>query len=101
MDAIEQITANLRKYPDTKYESGADFIRVFPNSKNGFKVELTTFKSNYTVHFNGWHENFKDEQEALNCFTFGLSAQCRLKEYRRWNIAYKWTVEYKETDKWV
>jgi hypothetical protein len=50
------------------------------------------------VHFNGWHENFKDQQEALSCFTLGLSVQCRLKEYRRWKIAYKWTVEDKEVE---
>ena len=27
-----------------------------------------------TVGYNGWHEEFSDKNEALNCFTFGLSA---------------------------
>lgn len=101
MNAIEQITARLQEYPDAKFESGADFIRVVPASRDGFNVELTASKNDYTVYFNGWHENFEDEEEALNCFAFGLSAACRLKEYRRLNIAYKWTVEYKEADEWI
>jgi hypothetical protein len=100
MNAIEQIKAKLQKYPDAKYEFSANYIRVFPASNNGFNVELTAAKNNYTVHFNGWHENFKNEEEALNCFAFGLSIDCRLKEYRRWKVAYKWTVEYKEADRW-
>jgi hypothetical protein len=40
MNAIKQITAKLQDYPDAKYESGAHFVRVFPKSPNGFKVEL-------------------------------------------------------------
>jgi hypothetical protein len=101
MGAIDEIIAKLQKYPDAKYESGADFIRIFPTSQDGFNVELTVAKDNYTVYFNGWHESFEDEDEALDCVAFGLSAECRLKEYRRWNSAYKWTVEYKSTEKWI
>src|SRR5262249_14251262 len=51
-----------------------------------------------TVYFNGWHENFSDPSEALDCFVFGLSDECRLKEHRRGNVAYRWTVESKK--KW-
>jgi hypothetical protein len=101
MNAIEEIIAKLQKYADAKYESGANFIRVFSTSQDGFNVELTAAKDNYTVYFNGWHETFADEDEALNCFAFGLSAECRLKEYRRRNFAYKWTVEYKGTENWI
>lgn len=101
MNAIEKIIAKLQKYPDAKYESGGNFIRVVSASENGFNVELTAARDNYTVYFNGWHETFKDEPDALDCFAFGLSAECRLKEYRRWGCAYKWTVESKEADKWI
>jgi hypothetical protein len=101
VNAIEQIIARLQNYPDTTYQSGPDFIRVLPHSPDGFTVELVAAKNHYTVHFNGWHEDFKDEQGALNCFAFGLSTECRLKEYCRWGIAYKWTVEYKEGNEWI
>jgi hypothetical protein len=80
MNAIEEIKAKLQKYPDVKYEAGANHIRVFPISANGFQVELTAASNDYTVHFNGWHERFTNAEEAINCVAFGLSTDCRLKE---------------------
>jgi hypothetical protein len=101
MNAIEEIRAKLQKYPDAKFETGANHIRVFPASEKGFQVELITGNNNHIVHFNGWHEEFGDVKEALNCFAWGLSTKCRLKEYRRGGVAYKWSAEYKDGDKWV
>jgi hypothetical protein len=101
MNVIEEIKSRLQKYPHVKYEAGANHIRVLPTSGNGFEVELTAAKNDYQVHFNGWHESFASAEEALNCFAFGLSTDCRLKEYRRGRVTYKWTVEYKEADKWI
>jgi hypothetical protein len=101
MNVIEEIKARLRKYPLAKYESDSNFISVFPASDDGFTVGLTVNRNSYTVSFNGWHEDFQHEEEALNCFTFGLSSACRLKEYRRGSMAYKWTVESKENGEWV
>ena len=89
MNPIEEIKTRLQKYPHVKYESDASSIRVLPASDDGFTVELEVTDRRYTVYFNGWHENFNDAAEALNCFAFGLSDQCRLKEYRRRNSAYR------------
>lgn len=41
------------------------------------------------VYFNSWHEEFDDEDEALNCSAFGLSSECRLKEFNRNGEPYK------------
>ena len=54
----------------------------------------------YTVFFEGWHEEFDDSEEALNCLAFGLSKDCRLKEHSRGSTPYKWTVEYLDGDNW-
>ena len=101
MNVIEEIKARLQKYPHAKYECDADSISVFPTSDDGFTVSLNVNPNSYTVSFDGWHEDFQDEEEALNCFAFGLSSDCRLKEYRRGRYAYKWTVEAKENEEWV
>lgn len=101
MNAIEEIKGKLQKYPDTRYEFGASHIRVLPASENGFSVELRTTRNHYTIQYNGWHETFTDLEEAMNCFAFGLSTECRLKEYRRSRVAHKWTVEYREADRWI
>jgi hypothetical protein len=101
MGTIEKIKAKLQKYPHVKYECDHNSISVFPASDDGFTVSLTVNPGSYTVSFNGWHEDFQSEEEALNYFAFGLSSDCRLKEYRRGSFAYKWTVESKETGGWV
>jgi hypothetical protein len=101
MNPIEEIKTRLRKYPNVKYESTASSITVFPSSNTGFNVSLDAAPGRYTVSFNGWHENFADTSEALECFAFGLSGECRLKEHRRGRFAYRWTVESKQNGQWV
>jgi hypothetical protein len=44
-------------YPDVRYSESAE--------------------SGYTVYFEGWPEEFTSEDEALDCFAFGLSPKCR------------------------
>ena len=100
-EAIEQIKERLRKYPHVRYEATASSISVLPTSNDGFTVGLDINQTQYTVSFNGWHENFQREEEALDCFAFGLSDECRLKEYWRGNFAYRWTVESKQDGDWV
>lgn len=102
MNPLEEIKTKLRNYPDVKYESTDSSITVLPSSSDtGFYVTLDVAPGNYTVSFNGWHENFADASEALGCFALGLSNECRLKEHRRGNFAYRWTVESKQNGQWV
>ena len=101
MSVIEEIKARLQKYPRAKFESDSDSISVFPTSDTGFTVGLTVSRGSYTVSFDGWHESFRDEEEALTCFGFGLSPDCRLREYRRGTFIYKWVVESKGDGGWV
>jgi len=100
MDPFEEIKTRLRKYPHVKYDASESSITVLPASDNGFTVEIYGSGVEYMVSFNGWHENFTDPEEAVQCFAFGLSDQCRLKEYRRGDFAYRWTVESKENGDW-
>jgi hypothetical protein len=101
MNPIDEIKTKLRDYPDVKYKSTDSSITVLPSSDTGFNVTLDSALGNYTVSFNGWHENFADASEALDCFAFGLSDECRLKEHRRGRFAYRWTVEAKQNGQWV
>ena len=101
MNAIEQIVEKLRKFPNVTYEIGKSSIAVKPTSNQGFTVSLEITGSRHTVFFNGWHEDFQGQEEALECFAFGLSDECRLKECRRGSFAYRWTVEAKQNGEWV
>jgi hypothetical protein len=51
------------------------------------------------VYFDAWHEEFANAEEALNCFTFGLSDDCRLKITYQGNSPYVWVVEEKDENR--
>ena len=101
MNPIDEIKAKLRNYPNVQSESTDSSISVLPSSDTGFNVTLDIASGNYTVSFNGWHEDFSDLSDAMECFAFGLSDECRLKEHRRGQFAYRWTVESKHHGQWV
>jgi len=99
---INEIVSRLKKYPEAEYELNAESITVNPISENGFPVSLTdNGNGNFTVAFDFWHEEFDNENDALNCFAFGLSKDCRLKLTKKGNRPIKWTVESNENGKWI
>jgi hypothetical protein len=101
MNLVEEIKARLKKYPEVRFESDTSSITVFPSSPDGFGVTLlVNAVDSYTLSFEGWHEDFEVEEEARNVFALALSNECRLKEYRRGNFAYKWTLEFLEDGNW-
>lgn len=101
MNLIEELKRRLDTLPNARYEADDSSITVEPNDTDGFTVTLTKNSGDhYTVSFNGWHEDFEDAEETINVFGLGLSNECRLREYRRGNFAYKWTVETLEDGHW-
>jgi hypothetical protein len=102
MTAIEKIENKLRKYPSAQYSLACDTITVEAADDDGFSVWLTEKKPGYTVGYDGWHDEFEDEEDALNAFAFGLSDDCRLKVVRRGSSDCAWTVEGKnENGNWI
>jgi len=99
MDCINKIKEKFAKHPDLKWEFDGSTISVTPD--NGFTVWLTESEQCCTVGYNGWHEEFSDKSEALNCFAFGLSEKCRLKVFTKGGIEYKWVMEALEDGRWV
>jgi len=98
---IKEIVNRLKKYPEAKYELNSESITVNPKNKNGFPVALSdNGNGNFTVAFDFWHEEFDNENDALNCFAFGLSKDCRLKLTKKGNRPIKWTVESNENGNW-
>ena len=79
MSAIDEILSKLKKYPQVSFQVAPHSVTVNPTSVNGFKVSLEVIGGIFRVYFEGWHEEFSKENEALNCFAFGLSEECRLR----------------------
>ena len=101
MTAIDKIKAMLSAYPEIKYSEGPSGLEVRPSDNFGFSVGVRIKPTGFTVNFDGWHEEFTSEDEALACFAFGLSPSCRLAVVLRGNTETKWVVESLKDGKWT
>lgn len=93
MNTCEKIKAKLVGYPDVRFLEGPSAITVTPSDESGFRVAMLVRDDRFTVYFDGWHEEFESEEEALDCFAFGLSTSCRLAVVMRGSTPVKWIVE--------
>ncbi len=104
MNILDRIKEKLQKYPHVQYEATKNSITVLPSSEAGFDVSLYVAEHDsdepFAVYYNGWHEDFDTEEEALECFALGLSSESRLKETARGGEAYKWTMEFRQDGEW-
>jgi hypothetical protein len=101
MSALQTIADRLREHhPSLFARMERNTITVEPRNEDGFTVWLCKEDSTYIVGFDGWHEHFDSEEDALNCFTFGFSERCRLKVVYRGSFAHRWTLESKTDDGW-
>jgi hypothetical protein len=100
MGAVERVTERLQRHPELVYRVSGGTITVEPPTADGFAVSLTEGAGEWVVEFGGWHERFTSEDEALNCFAFGLSDRCRLRVHYRESVPYRWTVEERTGEGW-
>ncbi len=73
MKTIDRIKARLDTIPRLGYKVDKNSVYIYPLSRTGFTVYLTVNDPGFTVGFDGWHEDFDDEDEALDIFAFGQS----------------------------
>jgi hypothetical protein len=101
-DTLRRLRTAIDEQRQMRLEVSRCFARVPPGRRDGFEVSMQIRGSGaYNVYFNGWHEGFRDADEAIKCFLFGLSRRCRLKVFRRGSTEYKWTVQYQRDGEWV
>lgn len=98
MNIVAEIKQKLAKYPDLKLEKDRNSISVTP--EGGFTVWATDHGGSYTVGFEGWHEEFSDPEEALDCFAWGLSNDCRLEIVSRNGKPHKWSAQHRSDGAW-
>ena len=104
MNPITEIKNRLdTKHPDLEYEVEENTICVKPKNGNGFEVWFSDDGHEYTVGYEGWHQHFQTSEleEALDCFAFGFSDECRLKVVQRGSKTYKWQMQSLNNGKWV
>ena len=72
MDALEVLKTKLLKYPDLPNEQNEKSLSIMP--EGGFTVSFHENETGYTVGYEGWHEDFSNADEALDCFAFEKSS---------------------------
>jgi len=102
-DPIAVLQAKLVKYPHVRHELAGNRIDIHPLDARGFRVSLIEHEpaARYTVAFEGWHEEFSDPAEVLECAVFGLSTGSRLEVWSRGHVDYRWTLEGQRGSEWV
>lgn len=101
MSAIVEIEKRLRNFPELRYKISESTITIEPPSRGGFSLSLIETGSQWVVQFDGWHEHFDSETDALDCFAFGLTDECRLQITYRGSKPCKWTLQSKSGSGWV
>jgi len=93
MSIIDEVCNRLKRYASARIRAGPNVVTVRPASESGFQVSLEVTDRQYRVSFDGWHQEFTSEEDAMNCFFFGLSAECRLRAISHGRFRHMWTVE--------
>ena len=101
MDVLNKRKIKRTKYPHIQFRENEDSIEILPELSEGFRVELKRNKNGYTVYFDGWHESFENQDEAIDCVGFGLSNSCRLQITMRGSQHHKWVLESNRDGEWV
>ncbi len=100
MGVASDIAQRLGQGSGLDFELEENSISVAPRSADGFTVWLKESDGGYIVGYSGWHEEFESAEEAMNCFSYGLSDQCRLKVSIRGRMECAWTLEALDEGGW-
>ena len=97
----EAILAKLDKYTGIEVDVHETSISVTCQNLDSFDLSIFAYRDVFQVSFDGWHEQFDAVDDALNCFAFGLSEECRLRVVSRGQMDCSWTLQSRENGNWV
>ena len=104
---IDDIIAELSKYPNLRYERKNDHeLKIFRNNANGFDIFLETWVREHTLHLGSFHWHFdnnaQETEEMMEQLLRALLGLIRIKEFSKKGEAYKWTLQIQDVDgNWI
>lgn len=97
----DAILLKLDDYYGFDIDASDQHIVVSCKNPESFDVSFYVSGEEFQIGFDGWHEHFEAAEDALNCFAFGLSEECRLKVVKRGTMECSWTAQAWQDDVWV
>jgi hypothetical protein len=99
-DWQEKIKTRLARYSGHRAEWRSTGVTVHCDNADNFPVSMDQIGNGVQVGFSGWHEEFSELDQALNCFSFGLTGPCRLMVVLRRKQECAWTVQSLQNGVW-
>jgi len=99
-EKLNLIKNKLKNFNNISYNTEDNILTVFPKKNTGFTVSFVITDKKYYVYYDVWNVEFKNINDAIDCFAFGLTNQCRLKVKSRGSKDYKWVLEYNDKGDW-
>ena len=78
---------------DIPFEVGDGFLIVEKSGAEGFDVAIFEEAEGFVVMFNDWPQYFITLGGAMRRAQAGLSTQCRVHEWRKGGVPFKWLGE--------
>ncbi len=98
MTIADIIEERCKKYSGARCVRKGASITVQPDGPETFPVHYSPNGGGHAVSYLGWHEEFENPEDALDCFAFGLSKECRLQVWMKGGFQYRWAVEAQDSN---
>jgi hypothetical protein len=104
MTIIEEIVSRMQRYPLAEIRANASSVTYYPASADGFIVRLIVDQRRseeaYRVYYSGCCQEKANREGSIINFGFGLSAGCRVREFSRCGVPYRWVTEIEGLSGW-
>ncbi len=97
MTIIDEIVSRMARYPLAEIRADAASVTYYPPSPDGFVVRLLVDHpgpdERYRVYYAGCCQEKAGREGSIIDFGFGLSTGCRVHEFSRLGVPYRWVTE--------
>jgi hypothetical protein len=101
---IDEIVSRMGRYPLAEIRANASSVTYYPPSPDGFIVRVIVdqrgSEERYRVYYAGCCQKEANREGSIRDFGFGLSTGCRVREFSRCGVPYRWITEIEAFTGW-
>ena len=104
MSIIDEIVSRMARYPLAEIRANDTSVTYYPAAHDGFIVRLIVDQvgsdERYRVYYAGGCQEEAGREGSITNFGFGLSTGCRVREFSRLGVPYRWVTEIRWRSGW-